>query len=90
TPVGKLGLNLVPSAAQLRSLRKGSNDQLAITIDSQSERLLNNKSRTFEDKGRIFKPLEHKPADGGSNLPSAQKDIVAARKRVTKCFAYTR
>nr|GFB17385.1 hypothetical protein [Tanacetum cinerariifolium] len=31
-PVGKL----VPSAAQMRSLRKGSNDQLAITNDSKS------------------------------------------------------
>lgn len=55
SPVGKVGgLPLVPSAAQVRSLRKGSNDQLAITIDSESERLLSNKSESFEDKGLFF------------------------------------
>ncbi|KAI3516078.1 hypothetical protein L1887_14987 [Cichorium endivia] len=56
TPVTKAGLPLVPSAAQVRSLRKGSNDQLAITIDSDSDRLLN-KSETFENKGHMFKSL---------------------------------
>ncbi|XP_076893058.1 trans-Golgi network-localized SYP41-interacting protein 1-like [Bidens hawaiensis] len=54
--VGKAGLPLVPSAAQMRSLRKGSNEQLAITIDSESDRLLN-KAETVEDKGHLFKSL---------------------------------
>lgn len=57
TQVGKLGLPLVSFAAQVRSLQKGSNDQLAITIDSHSECLLNNKSETFEDKGLFFNKL---------------------------------
>ncbi|KAL4573894.1 hypothetical protein LXL04_020715 [Taraxacum kok-saghyz] len=52
SPVGKVGLPLVPSAAQVRSLRKRSNDQLAITIDSESNCLLN-KSQSFEDKGLV-------------------------------------
>lgn len=49
-----MGLPLVPSAAQMRSLRKGSNDQLAITIDSESDRLLD-KAGTVEDKGLVLK-----------------------------------
>ncbi|GJZ59438.1 hypothetical protein Tco_0615254, partial [Tanacetum coccineum] len=52
-PVGKVGLPLVPSAAQMRSLRKGSNDQLAITIDSESNRLLD-KGASVEDKGLVL------------------------------------
>ncbi|KAK1415794.1 hypothetical protein QVD17_31581 [Tagetes erecta] len=54
--VGKVGLPLVSSAAQMRSLRKGSNEQLAITIDSETERLLD-KAATVEGKGHIFKSL---------------------------------
>ncbi|GKB92205.1 hypothetical protein Tco_0964477 [Tanacetum coccineum] len=51
--VGKVGLPLVPSAAQMRSLRKGSNHQLAITIDSESDRLLD-KGASVEDKGLVL------------------------------------
>ncbi|KAL7093851.1 hypothetical protein ACP275_11G064900 [Erythranthe tilingii] len=46
----------VLSAAHIRTMRKGSSDHLAINIDSDSERLINNKE-TDEDKGRIFKSL---------------------------------
>ncbi|KAI3467641.1 hypothetical protein Pfo_024304 [Paulownia fortunei] len=46
----------VPSAAHVRTLRKGSSDHLAINIDSESERLTNNKE-SDEDKGHVFKSL---------------------------------
>ncbi|KAL0364261.1 UNVERIFIED_CONTAM: hypothetical protein Sangu_0523700 [Sesamum angustifolium] len=46
----------VQSAAHVRSLRKGSNDHLAISISSESERLINNEE-TDEDKGHLFKSL---------------------------------
>ncbi|KAK4381955.1 hypothetical protein Sango_2917500 [Sesamum angolense] len=46
----------VQSAAHVRSLRKGSNDHLAISIGSESERLINNEE-TDEDKGHLFKSL---------------------------------
>ncbi|KAI3733413.1 hypothetical protein L6452_12856 [Arctium lappa] len=55
-PVGKVSLPLVPSAPHVRSLRKNSSDQLAINIDSDSERLLGRKE-TVEDKGHVFKSL---------------------------------
>ncbi|KAL0421494.1 UNVERIFIED_CONTAM: hypothetical protein Slati_3172300 [Sesamum latifolium] len=44
----------VQSAAHVRSLRKGSNDHLAINIGSESERLINNEE-TDEDKGMYLK-----------------------------------
>ncbi|KAG8365977.1 hypothetical protein BUALT_Bualt17G0028200 [Buddleja alternifolia] len=46
----------VPSAAHVRTLRKGSSDHLAINIDSDSERLINHKE-SDEDKGHLFKSL---------------------------------
>lgn len=55
-PVGKGGLPLVPTAAQMRSLKKGSSEQLAITIDSESERLLD-KAESVEDKGLVLKRI---------------------------------
>lgn len=42
-----------PSNAHVRSLRKGSSDQLAINIDSESDRLISKKN-TAEDKGTLF------------------------------------
>lgn len=46
----------VPSAAHARTLRKGSNDHLVLNIDSDSERLIDNKDPD-EDKGHVFKSL---------------------------------
>ncbi|KAL8535228.1 hypothetical protein ACS0TY_011015 [Phlomoides rotata] len=46
----------VSSAAHARTLRKGSSDHLAINIESESERLLNDKG-SDEDKGHVFKSL---------------------------------
>ncbi|KAG6426749.1 hypothetical protein SASPL_110982 [Salvia splendens] len=46
----------VSSAARVRSLRKASNDHLAINIESGAERLINDKGLN-EDKGHAFKPL---------------------------------
>ncbi|KAI3931423.1 hypothetical protein MKX01_040340 [Papaver californicum] len=45
-----------PSAAHVRSMRKGSSDHLALTIDSESDRLLN-LPETDDDKGHVFKSL---------------------------------
>ncbi|PIN09530.1 E3 ubiquitin ligase involved in syntaxin degradation [Handroanthus impetiginosus] len=56
-PLGKANnIPIVPSAAHARMLRKGSSDHLAINIDSESERLINNKE-SDEDKGHAFKSL---------------------------------
>ncbi|KAG6429275.1 hypothetical protein SASPL_107320 [Salvia splendens] len=46
----------VSSAAHVRSLRKASNDYLAINIESEAERLINDKGLN-DDKGQAFKPL---------------------------------
>ncbi|GFP96073.1 hypothetical protein PHJA_001751400 [Phtheirospermum japonicum] len=48
----------VQSAAHVRLLRKGSNDHLAINIDPESERLIDNKE-SDDDKGHIFKSLNN-------------------------------
>ncbi|GER25368.1 TGN-localized SYP41-interacting protein [Striga asiatica] len=60
--VAALGKNsdIVPvhSAAHVRTLRKGSNEHLAISIDSESERFMNNKE-SDEDKGHTFKSLNN-------------------------------
>lgn len=54
--VGQNPVSSVPPAAHVRTLRKGSTDHLAISIDSESERLINNEG-TVEDKGHVFKSL---------------------------------
>ncbi|KAL3649842.1 hypothetical protein CASFOL_006245 [Castilleja foliolosa] len=48
----------VQSAAHVRLLRKGSNDHLAINIDSVSERLIDSKEPD-DDKGHVFKSLNN-------------------------------
>lgn len=45
-----MAVSSVPSAAHVRTLRKGSSDHLAISIDPESERLANNE-QADEDKG---------------------------------------
>ncbi|OMO81495.1 CAAX amino terminal protease [Corchorus olitorius] len=54
--VGKNTISPVASAAHLRTLKKGSTDHLALNIDSESDRLINNEE-TDEDKGHLFKSL---------------------------------
>ncbi|KAI3880525.1 hypothetical protein MKX03_008789 [Papaver bracteatum] len=58
--VGPAGRNstspAAASAAHVRSMRKGSSDHLALTIDSESDRLLN-LPETDDDKGHVFKSL---------------------------------
>lgn len=49
-PVVNMPIPPGPSIAQVRSLKKGSSDQLAINIDSESDRLISKKDTT-EDKG---------------------------------------
>jgi hypothetical protein len=48
--VGQSTMSSVPAATHVRTLRKGSTDQLAINIDVESERLINNEG-IDEDKG---------------------------------------
>ncbi|CAI9093297.1 OLC1v1028766C1 [Oldenlandia corymbosa var. corymbosa] len=56
-PMGKTAaLTAVPSAAHVRTLRKGSSDHLAISIDPESERLIDNEQSDL-DKGHVFKSL---------------------------------
>ncbi|KAL3501070.1 hypothetical protein ACH5RR_035519 [Cinchona calisaya] len=56
-PVGKNGaVSSVSSAAHVRTLRKGSSDHLAISIDPESERLINSE-QDDQDKGHVFKSL---------------------------------
>ncbi|XVE85221.1 hypothetical protein DITRI_Ditri17bG0074300 [Diplodiscus trichospermus] len=54
--LGKNTLSPVTSAAHVRTMRKGSTDHLALNIDSESDRLINNEE-TDEDKGHLFKSL---------------------------------
>lgn len=50
--LGKKPISPVASAAHVRTMRKGSTDHLAINIDSESARLVNNSEETDdEDKG---------------------------------------
>lgn len=51
-----VAVSSVPSAAHVRTLRKGSSDHLAISIDPESERLVNNE-QADKDKGHVFKSL---------------------------------
>ncbi|KAJ7957643.1 golgin subfamily B member 1-like isoform X1 [Quillaja saponaria] len=46
----------VQSAAHVRNMRKGSSDHLALDIDLESDRLINNLD-SDEDKGHLFKSL---------------------------------
>lgn len=48
--VGSNAISPVTSAAQLRTMRKGSTDHLVLSIDSESSSLINN-VETDEDKG---------------------------------------
>ncbi|CAN7133698.1 unnamed protein product [Brassica rapa subsp. narinosa] len=54
--LGKKSISAVPTAAQVRVVRKASTDHLAINIDSESEHLMNNNEED-EDKGHVFKSL---------------------------------
>lgn len=61
--IGKRTMPLV------RTFRKGSNDHLALNIDSEADRLINN----LEDKGHVFKSLHT------SGLVPPQGKIIADR-----------
>ncbi|KAI3694168.1 hypothetical protein L1987_77129 [Smallanthus sonchifolius] len=54
--VGKRSTPLVTYAAHVRTLRRESNDHLALNIDPESDRLID-EHETAEDKGHIFKSL---------------------------------
>ncbi|MCD7463045.1 hypothetical protein HAX54_049852 [Datura stramonium] len=72
-PVSKnLASSSVTSAAHVRTLRKGSTDQLAINIDSESERLINDEE-TDQEKGHAFKSLNT------SGLIPGQGKMIADR-----------
>lgn len=72
-PVSKnLASSSVASAAHVRTLRKGSADQLAINIDSESERLINDEEAD-QEKGHAFKSLNT------SGLVPGQGKMIADR-----------
>ncbi|KAF8408364.1 hypothetical protein HHK36_007513 [Tetracentron sinense] len=71
-PVGKKSMAPVPPAAHVRTMRKGSSDHLALSIDSESDRLINHEE-TDEDKGHVFKSLNT------SGLIPKQGKMVADR-----------
>ncbi|KAI3501832.1 hypothetical protein L1887_29858 [Cichorium endivia] len=64
--IGKRTMPLV------RTFRKGSNDHLALNIDSEADRLINNQE-TVEDKGHVFKSLHT------SGLVPPQGKMIADR-----------
>ncbi|KAJ4916673.1 hypothetical protein Rs2_02223 [Raphanus sativus] len=68
----KKSISPVPTAAQVRTVRKGSADHLSINIDSESEHLMNN-NETDEDKGHVFKSLNM------SGLIPAKGKMIADR-----------
>ncbi|KAL5075881.1 hypothetical protein RYX36_014865 [Vicia faba] len=53
---GKKTLSPVPSAAHVRSMRKGSTDHLALDVSMESDHLINS-TDTNDDKGHVFKSL---------------------------------
>lgn len=71
-PVGKTTISPVPSAAHVRTMRKGSADHLALDVDLESNRLINNEE-TDEDKGHVFKSLNT------SGLVPRQGKLIADR-----------
>ncbi|PON91427.1 TGN-related, localized SYP41 interacting protein [Trema orientale] len=70
--LGKKTISPVPSAAHVRTMRKGSTDHLALDIDVESNRLINNEE-TDEDKGHVFKSLNT------SGLVPRQGKLIADR-----------
>ncbi|XP_019091669.1 PREDICTED: myosin heavy chain, striated muscle-like isoform X2 [Camelina sativa] len=70
--LGKKSISPVPTAAQVRTVRKGSTDHLSINIDSESEHLMNH-NETDEDKGHVFKSLNM------SGLIPTQGKMIADR-----------
>ncbi|XP_023633238.1 COP1-interactive protein 1 isoform X2 [Capsella rubella] len=70
--LGKKSISPVPTAAQVRTVRKGSTDHLSINIDSDSEPLMNH-NETDEDKGHVFKSLNM------SGLIPTQGKMIADR-----------
>ncbi|XP_062110542.1 trans-Golgi network-localized SYP41-interacting protein 1 [Humulus lupulus] len=70
--LGKKTVSSVPLAAHVRTMRKGSTDHLALDIDVESSRLINDEE-TDEDKGHIFKSLNT------SGLVPRQGKLIADR-----------
>ncbi|KAG7593042.1 hypothetical protein ISN45_Aa01g018770 [Arabidopsis thaliana x Arabidopsis arenosa] len=70
--LGIKSISPVPTAAQVRTVRKGSTDHLSINIDSESEHLMNH-NETDEDKGHVFKSLNM------SGLIPTQGKMIADR-----------
>nr|XP_043606049.1 nucleoprotein TPR-like [Erigeron canadensis]XP_043606050.1 nucleoprotein TPR-like [Erigeron canadensis] len=66
---GSIGKRVTPLA---RTSRRGSNDHLALSIDPESERLID-EHETLQDKGHIFKSLHT------SGLVPVQGKIIADR-----------
>ncbi|KAF5746512.1 hypothetical protein HS088_TW06G00683 [Tripterygium wilfordii] len=68
----KNAISSVPSAAHVRTMRKGSTDHLALNVDLESGSLINS-GKTDEDKGHVFKSLNT------SGLVPKQGKVIADR-----------
>ncbi|KAI5679306.1 hypothetical protein M9H77_10256 [Catharanthus roseus] len=72
-PIAKnTAVSSIASAAHARTLRKGSSDHLAIVVDPESQRLVNNE-QADDEKGHVFKSLNT------SGLIPRQGKMVADR-----------
>lgn len=70
--VSKPTISPVPSAAHVRTTWKGSSDHIALNVDSEASRLIDNEA-AVKDKGLVFKSLNT------SGLVPKQGKIVADR-----------
>lgn len=70
--ISKPSISPVPSAAHIRTTWKGSSDQIAVNIDSESSRLIEGQE-AVEDKGHVFKSLNT------SGLIPRQGKVIADR-----------
>ncbi|XP_057528950.1 trans-Golgi network-localized SYP41-interacting protein 1 isoform X2 [Amaranthus tricolor] len=71
-PVSKPTISPVPSSTHVRSTWKGPSDHIALNIDSESSRLIDNEE-AVEDKGHVFKSLNT------SGLVPVQGKLIADR-----------
>ncbi|XP_074274347.1 trans-Golgi network-localized SYP41-interacting protein 1 [Silene latifolia] len=70
--VSKATISPAPSSTQLRTTWKGSSDHIAVNIDSETSRLIDNEE-AVEDKGHVFKSLNT------SGLVPSQGKVIADR-----------
>ncbi|KAH9625124.1 hypothetical protein KSS87_005829 [Heliosperma pusillum] len=70
--VSKATISPAPSSTHVRTMWKGSSDHIAVNIDSETSRLIDNED-AVEDKGHVFKSLNT------SGLVPSQGKMIADR-----------